>query len=238
MASSNIGMLELPYKPVPVNSKENDFVIKIVEASDNFKHKMLVISGVKTSNDVMRGEETQLIGCLKDDHRVNQYFIFTGTHSKHVLVENEMIVDLKTYMTGEFFSLLSKKSVLSSVIEEGEDFRDENNMKSFEAGVKNSLDLNLLHSAFLVRTNHILGKLSKRENFFYLSGLLIGSEIKDLPHDHEHIVLVSNKLLTPYYAAAFKILNKGSAILKVKNIDEALLKGQFKIYSFYSSLLV
>jgi 2-dehydro-3-deoxygalactonokinase len=40
--------------------------------------------------------------------------------------------------------------------------------------------LNILRAAFLVRTNQLLAKLSKKENYFYLSGLMIGAEIKDL----------------------------------------------------------
>jgi 2-dehydro-3-deoxygalactonokinase len=237
MASSNIGMLELPYKQVPLSANGNDLTVEVVESSDNFMHKMLLISGIRTNNDVMRGEETQLIGCLNEDDETDQYFIFTGTHSKHVMVKSGMVVDFKTYMTGEFFALLSKKSVLSSTVEDDKNLYDENNMNSFDAGVKASLHSNLLHAAFLVRTNHILGRLPKKENYFYLSGLLIGTEMKELPGEQEHVTLVSNKSLSRFYEAAFKILHKGNITLKLENVDEALLKGHLKVYSVYSSSL-
>ncbi len=65
----------------------------------------------------MRGEETQLIGCLKSGKQ-DGFFIFPGTHSKHVEVEDGMVKDFKTYMTGEFFELLSQKSILLNSVEE------------------------------------------------------------------------------------------------------------------------
>ncbi len=68
MASSNIGMMELPYKEAPFGTDGQDLLVKIIEAGDDFKHTILMISGVKTENDAMRGEETQLIGCLNTAH--------------------------------------------------------------------------------------------------------------------------------------------------------------------------
>ena len=237
MASSNIGMLELPYKDVPFNSDGHDLQTRVIQPTDDFSHKILMISGIKTPNDVMRGEETQLIGCMNDDDKADQYFIFTGTHSKHVIVKNGKATDFKTYMTGEFFELLSKKSILSNVVEENNGLSNYIDLESFRKGVADSLHSNLLHNSFLVRTNLLLGKLSKKENYHYLSGLLIGTEMKELADKHEYINLVSNESLSPYYKAAFYLLNKSNSILKIENADEALLRGQLKICTIYSEVI-
>lgn len=126
----------------------------------------------------MRGEETQLIGCISElkNEVDRQIFILPGTHSKHITVKNRQVTSFKTYMTGELFSLLSKNSVLSTAIEKAitSDF------KSFKEGVKHSTKSNLLHSIFRVRTNHLFEIHTKKENFNYLSGLLIGTELLDL----------------------------------------------------------
>ena len=236
MASSNIGMLELPYKEVPLNADGRDLYTRVIQQTDDFRHKILMISGIKTTNDVMRGEETQLIGCLNDDDEADRYFIFTGTHSKHVRVKNGEAIDFKTYMTGEFFELLSKKSVLSNVVENNV-LPGDDNMESFRKGVADSLHSNLLHSSFLVRTNHLLGKLSKKENYYYLSGLLIGTEMKDLTDEYEHINLVSNEFLGRYYKAAFDVLNKRNSVLETESADGALLKGQSKMYTIYTEII-
>lgn len=236
MASSNIGMMELPYKEVPFGTDGHDLYIKTIEATDDFKHKTLMISGTKTGNDVMRGEETQLIGCLNGNDKEDQLFIFPGTHSKHVRVKNGEVVDFKTYMTGEFFELLSKKSVLSNAVEENKDLLNATCLKSFEKGVTDSLHSNLLHSSFRVRTNHLFGKLSKQENYCYLSGLLIGTELKELITIRMPLNVVSDELLIKLYSTALSKLG----IHKVKYLDagKAIMEGHCKIYNLYKPELI
>ncbi len=67
----------------------SDLHVKIIGASDEFKHEILLISGAKTSSDVMRGEETQLAGCEKVNDKEERIFIFPGTHSKACLVKKK-----------------------------------------------------------------------------------------------------------------------------------------------------
>jgi 2-dehydro-3-deoxygalactonokinase len=231
MASSTMGMIDLPYKDFPFSADGSDLITKIIEANDTFTHKTIIISGAKTNDDAMRGEETQLAGCFHDDtiEQEEQIFVFPGTHSKHIVVKNGKAVTVKTYMTGEFFELFSKKSILSDSVEEGNNLLQKN-IQSFEKGILNSIQLNLLHSCFLVRTNHLFNKFTKQENYYYLSGLLIGTEMKELMNDdHSSITLVSNAMLSSYYETAFNVLNKGKAILKIQNADDAFVQGQFKI---------
>jgi 2-dehydro-3-deoxygalactonokinase len=232
MASSTMGMIHLPYKELPFLADGSGLEIKIIEAGNNFLHKTAIIPGAKTKDDIMRGEETQLAGCFHDNDNEGQIFIFPGTHSKHVLVKKGKAVDIKTYMTGEFFELLSKKSILSVSIEEGNDLHFEKNLRSFEKGVKDSGELNILHSCFHIRTNDLFGKLTKQENYYYLSGLLTGTEIKDLINEgYSNLTLVSNAVTGPYYEAAFSVLNinNGRHPLKIQNADKALIQGQFKV---------
>src|SRR5260221_5993995 len=235
MASSTMGMIDLPYKDFPFSADGSDLIIKIIEPDDTFTRKIIIISGAKTNDDAMRGEETQLAGCFHDDliKQGEQVFIFPGTHSKHIVVKNGKALTVKTYMTGEFFELLSKKTILSGSVEEGNSLLQKN-IQSFEKGVINSVQLNLLHSCFLVRTNHLFNKLTKQENYYYLSGLLIGTEMKELINDdYSTINLVSNEILGFYYETAFNVLNKGKAILKIENADDALVQGQLKIFNRY-----
>jgi 2-dehydro-3-deoxygalactonokinase len=232
MASSTMGMINLPYKDFPFSADGSDLITKVIEADDTFTHKTIIISGAKTNDDAMRGEETLLAGCFHDDliDQKERLFIFPGTHSKHIIVKNGRALTVKTYMTGEFFELFSKKSILSDSVEEGNNLLQKN-IQSFEKGILNSVQLNLLHSCFLVRTNHLFNKFTKQENYYYLSGLIIGTEMKELVNENYSIItLVSNLMLTSYYKAAFNILNKGKAVLEIQNADDALVQGQFKIF--------
>jgi 2-dehydro-3-deoxygalactonokinase len=233
MASSTIGMIDIPYKEFPFAANGSDLEIKTIVTADNFTNKTAIISGAKTGDDAVRGEETILAGCFNDDgpDREERVFIFPGTHSKHIVVKKEKAVTVKTYMTGEFFELLSRKSILSVSVEEGKGLQYQENKQSFEKGVRDSVQLNLLHSCFLVRTNQLFDKLAKQQNYYYLSGLLIGTEIKDLMNDdYININLVSNEMLSPYYKTAFNALNTRKSILEIQDTDEALIRGQLKIY--------
>ena len=187
MASSSIGIEEQPYANIPFALDGKNAVLKFMEKNADFPYDILLISGVREIADVMRGEETQMIGIaqmvelmkLKED----AICIFPGTHSKHIKISNGNIVSFKTYITGELFQLLSTKSVLKGSIsnENNEKVMDKMNLNSFYQGVNQSeKNANLLNKLFSVRTNDLFSLLSHQENFFYLSGLLIGSEIRSL----------------------------------------------------------
>jgi 2-dehydro-3-deoxygalactonokinase len=64
--------------------------------------------------DVMRGEETQLLGALALGHG-DGWYVLPGTHSKWVRLAGGRVADLATYMTGELFALLTQHGTLSSV---------------------------------------------------------------------------------------------------------------------------
>ena len=232
MASSAIGMVELPYKELPLCTDGSDLLVKTIEASDYAKRKTVIVSGAKTHDDVMRGEETLLVGCITDKGKKDQLFIFPGTHSKHVRVNNEQVTHLKTYMTGEFFELLSRKSILSNSVDEGKGWGYAKNKQAFEHGVMHSLESNILHASFRVRTNDLLSKFSKEENYYYLSGLLIGTELNDLKNDFSscQITIVGNQILNACYEAALNLFDL-SGFLSIQDADEALVRGQWRILS-------
>jgi len=227
MACSTLGMIDLPYKELPFSTDGADLATKIVEAGNNFKHDIIFISGAKTDRDAMRGEETQLIGCFPGAQE--QVFIFPGTHSKHVVVKNKHVVNIKTYMTGEFFKLLSEKSILSTSVDKTADLNSEKNKKAFEAGVKESLHSNLLNSSFMVRTNYLFHKLTQQENYHYLSGLLIGTEIREIAGSDCVKKLVSDPHLHSKYHEAFNLVTNKTGTLQMQNADKAIVAGQLEI---------
>jgi 2-dehydro-3-deoxygalactonokinase len=231
MASSNIGMSELPYKEMPFSIDGNDLEVRVMSSGNDFRHNSFLVSGAKTSEDVMRGEETQLIGGFAKNEYEEQVYIFPGTHSKHILVKNNKAVDIRTYMTGEFFELLSKKSILFNDINNDTDLFSEEYIRSFENGVAESIDSNLLHNAFLVRTNSLLGKLSKEDNYYYLSGLLIGTELKELISTQLPVSVVSNQQLAKLYKVAFTRF--GVNRLNFVDSGETVVNGHCKIYYLY-----
>jgi 2-dehydro-3-deoxygalactonokinase len=222
MASSTIGMVNLPYKEVPVLADGSDLRVEIVEETASAPHKTFIISGVRTGDDVMRGEETKLVGCLGSNSD-KEILVLPGTHPKHVFVDQNRVTGFKTFMTGEFFELLSTKSILALSVKKS----SEPNVNSFADGVKEGKSGNLLHSSFLVRTNALFEKYSQEQNFDFLSGLLIGSELKDVMNVNCPITLLGAGKLAKLYEQAFEVLQ--IPLARQVNADEALLKGQQKV---------
>jgi 2-dehydro-3-deoxygalactonokinase len=231
MASSNIGMVELPYTALPFAVDGNDLNYQRIGASEKFPHEMIIISGARTNNDVMRGEEIQLIGCNIQKQEEHLY-IFPGTHSKHVTVIHKKAVDFKTYMTGEFFQLLSQHSILSKSIQEDSRLSNDDAVKGFEAGVMQSIHDNLLHAAFLTRTNHLFNYCSPEANYHYLSGLLIGTELKELMKRSIPVTVVANAGMRKYYTTALHQL--GNIPFDTIDVDVALVQGHSRMYRMLS----
>lgn len=227
MASSTIGMQELPYATLPFDLSKDMLPAEKIIANKKCTHDILLLSGLKTTMDVLRGEETMLMGCDQIDG--DGIFIFPGTHSKHVIVEDGVVNDFKTYMTGEVFDLLANKSVLSKSVKMND---DEHYQHAFADGVKQAADNNLLNLAFHVRTNDLFKKYSPAENYHFLSGLTIGYELKEVNVLLKTIVLVCSEQLSPKYLQALKLLLPGNRVVYL-NADEALIKAHCRIAAAY-----
>lgn len=174
--------------------------------------------------DVMRGEETQIIGAsalaLSDGT-----FVMPGTHSKWVQVSNGQIMDFSTYMTGEIFAALKEHTILGTLMED-----DEFNSEAFKAGVTVAMEdkADLLHNLFHVRTLPLMGKIPKTAAADYMSGLLIGTEVAaatDNASTIGTITLVGRSDLSDRYEIALQTANIGSR----RAPDDIVAKGHFKI---------
>lgn len=237
MASSSIGMVELPYATLPFNLDGSQTNIQLIETDAFFSHKIMLISGVRSADDVMRGEETQLIGLtdlLNLSPNKPYIFILPGTHSKHIYLENNRLVNFHTYMTGEIFNILSNHSILKDSIDI-HSLNDFSNLEltAFKKGVLEANSSDILNSLFKVRTNQLFQKLNKKENCFYLSGLLIGSELKHLASESNcQLVLCSGNNLFEFYKTAIEVLNLSERTMTVPSeiIDKSVVIGQMKIF--------
>jgi 2-dehydro-3-deoxygalactonokinase len=234
MASSSLGLLELPYAELPFGTDGGNAIVSFIKPNGVLQSPVYLISGIKSETDVIRGEETQLLGCVKVNEECsgNQLYIFPGTHSKHILVKGHQVIDFKTYMTGEIFGLLATKSVLGNSVKTGTRKIQIKNKDSFEKGLHAAVGGNILNEAFRIRTNDLFKKISKEDNFYYLSGLMIGTEIKNLfGKRYDQIIVVSGSSTYSYYKMAFQILGKSEniKIFSPSASERFVVKGQYKI---------
>lgn len=227
MASSSIGMMELPYRNIPCSPAGRELNWERVNQTDRFDHPIILISGLRSENDVMRGEETKLAGLSEHCNQPQQLVIMPGTHAKHVIIQQGIVTGFKTHMTGELFDLLTNKSVLSTSVVKapfGKEYEE-----AFLRGFMLSEEGNILHHLFRVRTNDLFRKELPEANYHYLSGLLIGEELRQYRGQSFHqTILLAAGPLQPLYALGLHTIGLGEHFLNI-NADEALIKGQARI---------
>lgn len=234
MASSSVGLRELPYAHTPISLDGSQLV---TEQLSHDRRVILMVSGLRTSSEVMRGEEIQMIGLeeIAEQFQVQGeqlVVVLPGTHSKHVKIKDGMIFDFSTAMTGELFALLISGGLLSYSITKPRPHNCTINWKYFREGVRLSLQHSLMHSLFRIRTNDLLKGIRGTDNYYYLSGLLIGSELAQLKSDpRTRIILNCGSHLKEYYQCALDELGMKDRTYSVPTdqFDHLLIRGQIKM---------
>ena len=210
MIGSRQGWLEVPYIecPAPLDALARGLVRTPGGA-------LAIVPGLAGRDDdgtpdVMRGEETQIIGAVGPDAPWS-LAVLPGTHSKWAIVRSGAIQTFATYMTGEVYAVLREHSILGRMAEgSGRAFAD----AAFRRGVQRALTKTssadtLLHRLFGTRTLALRADLAPEDTGDYLSGLLIGSEVaagRDWATWHgardATVLLLGSRALCARYAAA------------------------------------
>lgn len=164
--------------------------------------------------NVMRGEETQVLGVLQNlpaEAGGDLLIGLPGSHSKWVEVIEGRITHFDTFMTGEVFAVLSEHSILGRTQQQGAAFDG----VAFDRGVQVALsadgELGVLSTLFSARTLGLTGELAPTAQADYLSGLMIGHELAALAtvqrrrRNSVHlpsIILIGNAQLCARYGRA------------------------------------
>lgn len=153
--------------------------------------------------DVMRGEEVQIFGALETGQE-DIAFCLPGTHSKHVLVSGGQIRVFATHMTGEVFALLRQHGLLAAMLARETGPYD---MVAFAAGIDRSgMPGGLLHHLFGIRTRRLFDELTPDAALDYLSGLLIGHELRGGYGPGGTVRIIGTAALAQRYRVAFRQL--------------------------------
>ncbi len=235
MASSSVGWRELPYSPLPFGLNGRGAIV----ARLGFERVVLLVSGVASERDVMRGEETELLGLFADPELAGLddcLVVLPGTHSKHVELRQGWVTGFRTFMTGELFAVLGTHSMLAHSI--GGETCGElagATLEGFLAGVEATAGLPLAHALFTVRTNQLLGRFDKAANRAYLSGLLIGHELCSAAGTAGAIVLAASGAQAEPYRLAAERLGFGERLVlpAPERVALAPVRGQAIILTRY-----
>jgi 2-dehydro-3-deoxygalactonokinase len=180
---------------------------------------------------MMRGEETQALGLLDTMGSGKEgVLLLPGTHSKHLTFLQGRFTDFRSHLTGELFEVISRHSILSNSVAWGE--WKERTGDRFREGVLAGFKDGFSHHLFAIRAGQVLHQTELTDNFYQLSGLLIGDELSYLPQDQaQHIYLAGVGPLLRLYRFALEITGNAERLTVYgdKIFSEALLAGQRKI---------
>lgn len=211
MVGARGGWVEAPYLSCPATSA--DLAQALLEiptehtALEGRRVRVVpgICDGADAVPDVMRGEETQIVGLLRRQPDATLACL-PGTHSKWVSLEAGAITRVRTAMTGESYALYRQHSMLARSMPpaQGQDaFEDE----AFAAGVRRSGEPGgLLQHLFGLRTLGLFDRLAPAQAPSYLSGLLIGHEVRARMPLPAPVHLIGSPALGARYRQAFDLL--------------------------------
>lgn len=214
MAGAREGLRETPYAPCPLDATQ----WKRLSCRLSLEGMRVQIAAgcAHGTNEVMRGEETQLFGAMTIWPELcagRQLVVLPGTHSKWVWLEDGTIRRFRTMLTGELFALLQTSSLLkarepSLTIGDTEGFAD---------GMAEALvSPGIIGKLFAARARQLRENRSASWARSYLSGLLIAGEIAEMRAAASlpgRLTLIGDATLCELYARAFAALDLASAIL-------------------------
>lgn len=215
MVGSRQGWIEAPYVKCPAGFDEIADGLQQVRWGDR---SAWIVPGVSCRDpagvpDVMRGEETQILGAGAEG-----LICLPGTHSKWVEVKEGRIQKFATYMTGEVYAVLKQHSILGRMMEDGK-----TDTRAFADGVRRSAEPGgLLHHLFGVRTRGLMGELRPAGSASYLSGIVIGHELR--AQGTKSFGLLGAAELTALYQQAAGVLGMQTEVLDPNAAVRALAR--------------
>ncbi len=178
MVGSRQGWVEVPYQRLPCGPEE--LAAHLLPVPLQSGGMVQIVPGVcdedaRGHRDVMRGEETQVIGTAVS----SGLLILPGSHSKWVQVQNGRLERHRTFLTGELFAALHQHTLLGRLMTSTDPHPEAFARGVEEAQQEAGASGGLLHQLFGVRTLGLFEQLPAEGLYDYLSGLLIGTEIRD-----------------------------------------------------------
>ena len=234
MVGSRQGWREAPYLSLPIAVDRIGRTLSTVQTrSGQIVHIVPGLIENSALPNVMRGEETQVIGALslldlgrapsraEPQNEQDEILIgLPGSHSKWVQVRRQHrevqshIEHFHTFMTGEIYAALCEHTILGRGMQTSDVIDDHH--AAFDRGVlvpqTPAGRAGVLSTIFSTRTLGLTGVLDGAGQREYLSGLLIGHEVAALQallaeqgRQPRRVVLVGDAALCVRYTRALRV---------------------------------
>lgn len=210
MATSAHGWQELPYARTPVALDGAGLVTARLRLADG--RPAILVSGLSDGQDVMRGEECELLGLARWAGWAQAapggtaMVVLPGTHCKHVHVEAGRIGGFQTFMTGELYGLLRQHSVLRHSLPPPAEPPSAVDLGALREGALCGRAAGLSAALFQVRTGTLLRGLSAPAADAFLNGVLIAAEFAAANASAQPVVLSAGPRTSLLYAEVLAAL--------------------------------
>jgi 2-dehydro-3-deoxygalactonokinase len=201
MITSNLGLLEVPHIPSPCTITDFSSASVVEVLPEFFNIPCIFIPGMKNSIpsdqqlspskeldrlDVMRGEEVETIGLIKQlDLKGKGILILPGSHTKYVLVKDHEVLSCLSTLSGEMLYALQKDTILSSSI--GKELVEVTDQDALIQGFKASQDNGLARALYQIRLLQLFEKMDQNQRANFLVGSVLASDIHSLEHLHKDL---------------------------------------------------
>jgi 2-dehydro-3-deoxygalactonokinase len=222
MVGARGGWVEAGY--AAVNSDAAELRARASTISLRCGRVLRVVPGVKSDEpDVMRGEETQIVGAGVEEGLI----VLPGTHSKWVRVKAGRIAAFKSCFTGEMNALVREQSTIGKALSSPPSVAHE---AAIERGVKRALETSdWLHQLFLFRARVVSGANDEAEVSSEFSAWLIASEFQQMRSggfQDSRLTLIATEALAGWYGHVARVIGVECLL---KSGDECAAKGLWRV---------
>lgn len=230
MITSDGGLCSLPHLETPCGLSDLAQAIYECELPEISPIRFAFLRGVRTKHDMMRGEETELMGLCEEISKDTLY-ILPGSHTKLIKMDEQgRICKISTELTGEMLRALSEGTILRESVTLQKEFDEEFLLRGYRRAEERGLNAAL----FGVRILDRLDATTATQRYSFFLGAVYASEVKNILSSSAVRIVIGGK---PALSQPLAYLLRANGATSVKEVSEteadgAMVKGAIKIYEF------
>ncbi len=235
MITSEYGLCNLPHITVPAGIEDLHNAMYETVIEDISKIPFVLIRGVKTEStdldgaDMMRGEETELMGILNNTEAETTY-VLPGSHSKLICVdERGRIIGIRTMLTGEMVAALSEHTILRDAVNLSTSKLDEEYLLN---GYEYCLAHGINETLFKVRVLKNVLSADEAEIYSFFVGAVLTGELQNIIKSNSKGIVISGQssLSNAMYAILKKHCDKDITLVDPETVNNSTVLGALKIF--------
>lgn len=237
MITSEFGLCTLPHLPAPAGMAELHGAMHETAIPEISPIPFVFLRGVKYDGDtpldadMMRGEETELMGILEKDAPAALY-VLPGSHSKLIEVDGDgRIRAFRTMMTGEMIAALAQNTILRDAV----DLRvGECERESLCEGYRCAREAGINQALFRVRILKKRFSYSPEKTYSFFLGAILQAEIDAIIASPCHRVTVGGKAQIKRATVMLLETFSDKELVTVSDAcaDNAAARGMVRIYEY------